>query len=296
MEDEVDTQHAQSIPKSLSDKLCDAIVRVEIKSNIATGFFMKARIKGIQNYFLLTNYHVISQSDVDQKEDIIIYINESNSELKKIIKLDKNKRLIKCFDKPKDVTLIEILKEDNINEDKYLIPDLNYKNEGFKDYVGKNFFLGGYPNSYEYPKEPHISSGKIDSIMNYFEFNHSLDTGKGSSGSPICLINKFIIGIHKAGNKEHHLNFGTFIGAILDELENNGKIYLEGRKNQKDVRRDSKKKFNEEIEFITKCPFCDSNDWIYWHHVGCPYSYNQIIDTKGKVKCDCGLEYHLLDA
>ena len=291
MEDEVDTQHAQSIPKSVFDKLYNAIIRIEIKNNKATGFFMKTRIKGIQKYFILSNYHVISQSDVDQKKDITIYINETNNEIKKIIKLDKNKRLIKCFDKPKDVTLIEILKEDNINEDKYLIPDLNYKNEGFNYYVGKNFFLTGYPHSFEYPKEPHISSGKIDSIKNDFEFKHSLDTRAGSSGSPICLINKFIIGIHKAGNKELHLNYGTFIGAILDELEKNNsvqqnifskKIYLEGRKNHKDIKRDSNIIFNEEIEFITKCPFCDNNNWIDWHHVGCPYSYNQKSILKEK--------------
>lgn len=48
MEDEVDTQHAQSIPKSVFDKLYNAIIRIEIKNNKATGFFMKTRIKGIQ--------------------------------------------------------------------------------------------------------------------------------------------------------------------------------------------------------------------------------------------------------
>ena len=35
--------------------------------------------------------------------------------------------MIKCFE-DLDVTLIEILKNDNIKEDKYLFPDLNYKN------------------------------------------------------------------------------------------------------------------------------------------------------------------------
>ena len=50
------------------------------------------------------------------------------------------------------------------------------------------------------------------------------------------------------------------------------------------------------MEFITKCPFCDNNNWITWHHVGCPYSYDQEIDIKGNIKCDCNTKYNILDA
>ena len=42
-----------------------------------------------------------------------------------IIRLDIEKRYIKCFKKPLDVTLVEILDEDHIKKDKYLEPDLN---------------------------------------------------------------------------------------------------------------------------------------------------------------------------
>ena len=59
-------------------------------------------------------------------------------------------------------------------ENKFLFPDLNYKN-GFNTYLNKNFFLAGYPNSESFKKERHISSGKIIKINN-FEFNHTLDT------------------------------------------------------------------------------------------------------------------------
>ena len=42
-----------------------------------------------------------------------------------------------------DVTIIEIIESDNIPKDKYLSPDLNYKNEEvFNDYLYiKNFIL-----------------------------------------------------------------------------------------------------------------------------------------------------------
>ena len=52
----------------------------------------------------------------------------------------------------------------------------------------------------------------------------------------------------------------------------------------------------ESTSFITKCPFCDNNNWITWHHVGCPILYNQTIDIKGNIKCDCNSKFNILDA
>ena len=52
----------------------------------------------------------------------------------------------------------------------------------------------------------------------------------------------------------------------------------------------------ESIKFVTKCPFCDNNEWITWHHVGCPSSYDQNINIKGKIRCDCNSSFHILDA
>ena len=133
--------------------------------------------------------------------------------------MDFNKRLIKCFEAPKDVILIQIIDEDKISDNQFLFPDLNYKN-GFDIYLNENFYLAGYPSSELFKKERHISSGKIIAIDD-FEFDHSLDTRQGSSGSPICLIhNQHVIGIHKSGDKKHKINQGTFIGIILDSLEN----------------------------------------------------------------------------
>ena len=73
-----------------------------------------------------------------------------------------------------------------IHEDKYLLADLNYKN-GYDKYKNGKIFFVGYTNDPIYNNERYISSGEIKSIKG-FEFEHSIDTRKGSYGAPICLI------------------------------------------------------------------------------------------------------------
>ena len=81
--------------------------------------------------------------------------------------------------------------------------------------------MAGYPHEKLFEKQKFITSGKISEIKD-FHFAHTLHTKGGSSGSPICLINNRnhnVIGIHKAGNKVERINYGTFIGYVLDILE-----------------------------------------------------------------------------
>ena len=219
MRDEVDTNHAASVSETSSNTLYDAIVRIEFNNKRATGFFIKFNVKGEQLFFLFTNYHVITQDIVDSKTIIDIYYGIITNETKKSIKLDTNERFIKCFDKPKDVTSIQILESDNIPEKKILFPDRNYLDGGYNSYDKKNFILAGYPGENIGPLDRYCSSGKITKVEN-FEFQHDLDTRRGSSGSPICLYNNLnVIGIHKSGDKKNYINSGTFIGIILEELE-----------------------------------------------------------------------------
>ena len=135
----------------------------------------------------------------------------------KNINLDINERFIKCFQKPIDICIIEILQKDNISENKFLSPDLNYK-QGYNYYKNKSIYLAGYPKVLNNFGERHISSGLINVIKNY-EFEHNLDTRDGSIGSPICLVhNLLVIGIHKGGNKINGKNYGTFLGVIIDDF------------------------------------------------------------------------------
>ena len=72
---EVDTGYS-SIPESVTKKLFNSIVRIEILKSMATGFFMKVKIKNIYLPCLLTNSHVIEPIHVINKEIISLFFGE----------------------------------------------------------------------------------------------------------------------------------------------------------------------------------------------------------------------------
>ena len=217
--DESKTNHANLIPESASDILYNSIVKLVIRNQIhGTGFFMKINVGQKEKHFLLTCNHLINNEIINSKEIIEIFYGKINQENHQSIKLNMKERLIFTFEQPIDITLIEILAKDNISDSKYLIPDYNYKN-GFAFYKNKNFYMAGYPAIEGKEIERAICSGKIETIDNY-EFEHTLDSRACSSGSPICLIdNKCVVGIHKQGDKIRPINYGTFIGCILNNLK-----------------------------------------------------------------------------
>ena len=235
---ESDTKHAPFIPESSSDKLYNSIVRIEINDiNIkGTGFFLKMNINDNNIHFLITCNHIITNNLINSKNEILIYFGKQRNEKKKNIVLDKNVRYIKSFKDPIDLTLIEIIAEDEIPENKFLNPDLNYKN-GFNLYNDNFFYLAGYPNNGSLIYERCISSGKIIGIGKY-EFKHTLDTRSGSSGSPICTRDTInVIGIHKKGDEYKNINFGIFLGLVIEEKEFIKEKKKKGRRREKRRRR-----------------------------------------------------------
>ena len=167
-----------------------------------------------------------------------------NSERKKKIKikLDKQNRFIKCFE-DLDSTIIEVLEMDNIEEDKYLFPDLNYKS-GFDQYLETEIYTAGYPNEKVYRGDKFISAGKIETIKNDDDFLHNCSTKKGCSGSPLIDIKKKVIGIHFGYDKSRKKNLGKFIGKILD------RINLEKIEERKDILNTIKKEKINSSEII----------------------------------------------
>jgi len=117
-----------------AEMMYNSIARIEIIigriHKHGTGFFMKIPFKKERLYFFVTNKHVIDEIIVNQ--DI------------KVIDLNMDKKLIVFF-KDMDITLIQILRSDNILDEKFLIPDLSYKN-GYDFYINKPCYLAGYPN------------------------------------------------------------------------------------------------------------------------------------------------------
>ena len=214
------------IPDSSVKEIFNSIVKIKTDSCSATGFFLKIKIRDKELNCLITNCHVISQIDVFCEEEIYIYYGSKSKEITKVITLNSNERYIRCFDEPKDITVIEIKNYDYIPDHKFLLPDLDYKN-GYSKYYNEKLYLAGYPGvDGIHNGERHISSGRIFEIYsNNIEFDHTLNTKCGSSGSPICLLsNGKVIGVNKAHKLDtpygnFSIKVGTFIGVIIDELK-----------------------------------------------------------------------------
>jgi len=80
--------------------------------------------------FLVTNCHVIPEEIINSKQYIEIDIEYNNE--KREIQLDKDQRFIKCFPKPIDITIIEIIESNNLeNKVKYLKRDYLHFNDEY---------------------------------------------------------------------------------------------------------------------------------------------------------------------
>ena len=206
-----------------------SICKIKIDNSTGTGFLLKIPIDQEKFYCLISNEHVINTNLIKDKRTInISYENEFRTAQ---IKLEENKRYIKTFKDIKlDIAIVEILDEDNISKDYFLIPELEERiNE---DLVNSQIYIPQYPGGGELKYARGIIKEIIKEI-NEYEFSHLANTEKGSSGSPIFLENTiYVIGIHKAGSLNQ--NFGEFIYPVINIIKddinkkrNNGKYINE---------------------------------------------------------------------
>ena len=205
------------VPMNIANKAMKSICKIFIKgineNNIyGTGFFMK-----ISNSLkcLITNYHVISPQVINQNIELEIWNNKK-------MKLNISNRYIAYFEKPNDITVIQIKDTDSIYNDILLLGyDSNYIDNGYDIYKNNDIFTVQHPKG----KDAACASGIIVHV-NGSEFDHNIPTEEGSSGCPIILLNNNInliqvIGIHKNGDNYENVNGGTFIGEIINNINNN---------------------------------------------------------------------------
>ena len=195
---------------NLSKSICKIkYINTKNENVYGTGFFMKYKYLCT----LITAFHVINY-DLENKFIKIEIGNDKNS--KKEIDLELKDRYIKYFEKPIDITVIELKGSDEININKeieYLKYDKNYK-EGYSQYKSMEVLCLGYP----FGNNLSAQNGKILKIID-FEFEHDIPTEIGFSGSPIILSNILkVIGVHKEGDIKENVNIGTFIGKIFREI------------------------------------------------------------------------------
>jgi len=292
--DEVITGSAKPIPVNIAYKVTKAVCKITIEKNggkdYGTGFFLN---NSDSKKYLMTCYHVINPSLENNK--IILEIHNQ-----KKFQLKFHNRFTKYFDKPEDIAIIEIKESDEIyKEVEYLNYDKNFLDGGYNIYKEQDVFSVEHPGG----DDASCASGKITDLYNNNEFEHDISTEGGSSGSPILLLNNNInlirvIGIHKQGGNsgEIKINYGTFIGEILNKELNNDKInyiiseiYIKEEDVNKDIRiinsyekkysaykrllgRDSKY-INDEV--IEKCQIKINDKLI-------PFKYFYKFKTKGK--------------
>ena len=166
------------ISENSSEKLYNSIVRVNAGLNekeliSGTGFFIKLNLSNETRNYLITCNDIINEKFIADKKAIKIYYRKITEEKNIEIKLDRSKRDIKTYKNSLNLTLIEIIKEDKISEDKFLLPDMNYKQGGYSFYTNKDnyYYLSGYTRN----NERVISSGQITQISKNQEFKLSLD-------------------------------------------------------------------------------------------------------------------------
>ena len=194
------------------NKVSRSLCKIKVKNIRGTGFLIKININSNNAlFFLMTNEHVIKKELIEKNEIITFYYD--NGFQFRTIRLDKKERIIMEFmNISLDITIVQILQKDNINEDSFLLPSLKYNNLK----IGDKIYIPQYPNNLN------VSEGEILNI-NIYEFSYNASTELGASGSPIILDKTIeVIGIHKQGGDDQ--NYGNFIYPILNKIKNENKV------------------------------------------------------------------------
>ena len=203
------------ISEKTSDRLYNSISRIYDVDNkyLGTGFFLKLNIVNTVFYFLVTSSEVITSEHLDNNGIINLYYGKLENETHLEIEIEDRTQFI--FYQPIKFTFIGIEEYDNIPKENFLNIDMNYKH-GYDIYKEKNLISAGYQqNGKEFEK--FISVGEISNITNV-EFEHDMEAGIGSKGSPICLHDSLlVIGIHQ--KKDENVSKGNFIGIAFNALE-----------------------------------------------------------------------------
>ena len=213
-----------------SYNIAQCTIKIILPDNsIGSGFFLKFERNNKLFYCLMTNQHVINLEIVKMKKEITIYYNNEQKSL--TVLLDDQDRIIVCFKEILniDVTLIEIIPKDQVDNFYFLTPKTNFS---LSNYIRQRIQIIQYPlGGYLSYSEGNIIGLDCDKIY-YFYYNAS--TQPGSSGSPIVFQGEEkVFAMHKGTNINRTSNVGIFIGGIIEIMKvykKNGK-YKEYYKN-----------------------------------------------------------------
>ena len=245
--------------KKILGQMVNCICQLKVDKALGTGFFCKIpdRNKNTMNCLLTAN-HVLNEEYYDKTNKIIISMNDE--EQYKSIDLGIKRNV--CFDEKKDVTIIELVKEDKIEhfleleEDKKLSRNEEILNNSYR---AKSIYIPQYPKH----KKASVSYGIIQKKDN-LKILHTCVTDNGSSGSPILDLDSLkVIGMHKGSNilTNGNINIGIFFNFLSN-------IDFKPKQN--------KNKVNEINLEKNITPHNNEESWFY--------IFNEIINNNDKVK------------
>jgi len=215
------------------------ICKIRTENQQGTGFFCKIPFPDKNKFLpvLITVNHVINEELLYRNNMEILLEIKGGENIKR---LNLNNR-IKYTNRAYDITIIEIQKNDSIND--YLELDDIINKDIFTNFDNNNEYCDQsiYVMQYDEGKLG-VSYGVLDMIYmdKEYRFTHKCCTGNGSSGSPIVNIytNK-VIGLCESGHK--NFNVGTFLNyPIKDFIKINCK-------NNEDLLKEFNKKYNLNI-------------------------------------------------
>ena len=236
-----------SLPKQkeITRQMEKCVCKIYKNGNNGSGFFAQIPYKDSQIKVLITNNHVLEESDIQEGKNITFSI---NNDIKNIT-IGKERK--KYTSEKYDTTIIEIKGSDELEDiTEYLeIDDINLKyikesnkpplNETL-NYLYKQCSL--YTLNYLGGKEIFVSYGFFIKITGS-NIYHKCSTDFGSSGSPILsLENNKLIGVHYGSSKNNLNNFnfnkGTLIAFPIIEFQDikNVKTIIPKKLNSMNIR------------------------------------------------------------
>jgi hypothetical protein len=161
-------ENVDRIISKVSRSICKIKIETSFRTFKGTGFLLAFRIAQEKFYCLVSNEHVINKKLLNS--DINIHISYDSEFRSAYINLNKNKRYMKSFkDIGLDITIVEILDEDNISKDYYLYPEIEeWINNKL---INNSIYIPQYPGG----KGLMNAKGIIKEI-NKYEFTHLAST------------------------------------------------------------------------------------------------------------------------
>ena len=227
--------------KKIMEEMEKCICKINLEEDQATGFFCKIPFPNKDKMLpvFMTNNHVIDKE----------FLYNEKMRIKLDIKEEQNYKTLNFKDRKKytnknyDITIIEIKKEDEINNylelDDIIMNDILNNVNKLKEYKNETLYIIQYPLN-----KLSVSFGILYNIPeeNYYNFYHKCSTRGGSSGSPVLNLQNKLIGIHKEAKKnKKEFNIGAFLNYPIKEFID---IYF-GNKNNNNKNNNNNENNNE---------------------------------------------------